>query len=246
MHLFLLLLSCVRTNSPSSPPCFIPLQLYFVLTNPIFFSLVQNKMLNTGILSIGIISYYLFFKGESIQKAVKVSNILWAYEMTRNILSGDATAGGYSDLNMAKLTVAIFIFAAFAMTQDYADTVIKATSILWGATGAHCYFAPESAKSLWKLTEGPAERTSDNCQDFGIFLLSYSILTGSLVFCEDVTALKALAYATVPWLSTISDTSSMTNSTSMVWKKRLLLFGLCSILPLWEPFFSKRKDCFFH
>lgn len=162
------------------------------------------KNLGTGILSIGIMAYYLFFKDETIRKAVKVSNVLWAYEMTRNILSGDAIAGGYTSTAALKATVPVFVFAAFAMTQEYADTVIKATSILWGLSGLQCIFAPESAKSVWNFAKSDDdeinERTASNCSEFGVFLLSTSILSASLVFFEDMTKTKALGLAGLPWL----------------------------------------------
>ena len=156
------------------------------------------KQLGTGILSLGIIGYYLFVKDAGIQKGIKVANVLWAYEMARNILTGEANSGGYSDTTMLKACVAIFAFVAYACTQDFADTAIKVTSVLWGLTGLHCYFAPESAKKLWSMSE-TSERSSDNCREFAVFLLSYSLLGGSLVFCDDMTNFKAWALAGLPW-----------------------------------------------
>lgn len=157
------------------------------------------KQLGTGVLSLGVMGYYLFFKDAPIEKAAKVNNVLWAYEMARNILSGDAEAGGYSDTAGLKASVALFIFMAYACTQDFAATAIKATSVFWAFWGVLSYVTPEIAKKPWSFAD-TSERSNINVQEFGVFLISTAILSGSLVFCDGMTKTQAWGLAALPWL----------------------------------------------
>jgi len=69
-----------------------------------------------------------------------------------------------------KVAVAILLFTAYAMTQDYTDVVLKASSVLWALSGLHMFLAsvalskhgapktqraarwlPQSLVSLWRM-----------------------------------------------------------------------------------------------
>lgn len=142
----------------------------------------------------------MFFSDQPLTTAVRASNLLWAYEMIRSILNGDFIRGGYTSDSGMKLSVIIFLFSAYAMGQDYANTVIKITSAFWLLAGLQCMFAPESAKDAWKHGV-KSERTKANAEGFGHFLVSSSLFSGSLVlFPDDITPIKACGLAHLPWL----------------------------------------------
>mmetsp|Transcript_23008 Transcript_23008/g.29390 ORF Transcript_23008/g.29390 Transcript_23008/m.29390 type:complete len:182 (-) Transcript_23008:248-793(-) len=144
----------------------------------------------------------MFFNDQPVASATLASSLLWAYEMTRNILSGDALRGGYSSTAGLKLCVAVFLATAYAtgINQDYADIVIKTTSAFWFLVGLQCVLAPESAQKVWQFGQRD-ERTQDNARVFGAFLMSHGLLTGTVSFFpETVTKTKAAGYSTLPWL----------------------------------------------
>lgn len=158
------------------------------------------RNIGVGALSLGLMGYCLFFEGTSIRRAVQASNVIWIYEMLRNIFSGDATQAGYSSMSGLKFCVALFAFTTFAMTQDYADTVIKAMCVFWGLSGLQCIAAPSSASASWKFNKDkltPFLKVA--WQEFGIFLVSTSVFSGSIVFA-DASNTQALGYATIPWV----------------------------------------------
>lgn len=118
-------------------------------------------------------------------------------------MSGDAMSSVSSTI-MLKVFLAYCFFTLYAMTQEYADTVIKADAVLCGLSGLQCILTPQNAKRAWKYIDSTDEEVNErmrrNAIEIGVFLLSYSIYSGSLVFYDTVSKTQALGYATVPWL----------------------------------------------
>jgi hypothetical protein len=158
------------------------------------------KQCGTGILSDAIMFYCLFFKKTSIYTAIQAASAFWIYEHLRNILNGDAIKGGYTSTNGHTFALAIAVFSFFAMTQDYADTVIKATSVLWGLSGLQCFLAPESAAKAWQFDANKGDPTGTMfCRLFGCYLIASSAFTGSIAFCGS-TNLQAIGYGSIAWV----------------------------------------------
>lgn len=153
----------------------------------------------TGVLSYAIMSYCLFFKKASIYTAIQAASAFFIYEHLRNLLTGDMIKAGCTNTIPEKFSLAFDIFTFFAMTQDYADTAIKATSVLWGLSGIQMFLAPHSAGKAWQFdTNKGCAASKMLCRHLGSCLLAYSAFIGSIAFCGS-TNLQALGYGSIAW-----------------------------------------------
>jgi hypothetical protein len=157
------------------------------------------KQCGTGVFSFALMTFFLFFKNTSIYTAIQAASAFWIYEHLRNILNGDSLKGGFTSMNGHKFDLLMSIFTFFAMTQDYADTAIKAISVLWGLVGLQCFLAPESTAKAWQFDANKVSATTTMlCRLSGCFLMAYSAFIGSIAFCGS-TNLQAAGYGSVAW-----------------------------------------------
>jgi hypothetical protein len=157
------------------------------------------RQCGTGVLSYALMSYCLFVKKTSIYTAIQAATAFWIYEHLRNILNGDVIKGGYKSMNGEIFALASDTCTFFAMTQDYAETAIKATSVLWGLIGFQCFLAPKSAGTAWQFDANKGNATTKMlCRLMGCYLMAYSAFIGSIAFCGS-TNLQAVGYGSFAW-----------------------------------------------
>jgi len=159
----------------------------------------------TGVLAYGLLLYSLLFKGTSIQTAYQISYIPWVYHHVKMILTGGwEDIFGAGSTGPAWVSLATFIFAIYAMSQDYADTAIKALSALWTFSGIQFFLSPVAACGAWSSGKYDAKKrpvtaactVMSNC--FAFYLVAISVTPLSMVMF-DASPVEAAGYGALVW-----------------------------------------------
>ena len=101
----------------------------------------QAGMFGTSIVNISVMLYLLLVKGTSLAKVNQVTYSISGYHCLRMLRSGEAAKVG-AEWGF-KLALVICAGAFWAMSQDFADTAIKALAVLWILAGAQNIFDPQ-------------------------------------------------------------------------------------------------------
>lgn len=150
-----------------------------------------------GILSTGIFLYCLLFEKTSLVTANKALYVFWMYQAIRQWLSGTAEEVGASDA--MKMTVTLFTLSLVGLMQDdYATMTIKVSSAFWALSGIQMLLAPDTAMKTWKNDIALTPVTSFLMKMFGIWLLSFGAINGSMLFW-DASPVQACGYFSAIW-----------------------------------------------
>lgn len=183
------------------------------------------KMYGAGVLSVIVTAYCLLMKDTTLATAYGFSELPWVIESLRHVLTGDAKTVGFTNAGQVYVLVESAV-VMYAMTQEYAETVMKVVSVFWLLNGLYLGADPKRASKLWGTFPTFDATSKFMARMIGFNFLALNSFAGSMLFMN-VDKMTAFGIGYTFWLVKIVVLQLVTSDAADAhFDQRLLYFWM--------------------